>query len=72
MEARKVLFVKEIVRAEAGGSAARPISRVAAIAVIANPFAGRFVEDLLPLFDIGMRLGRNSCRRPRPCSTDRP
>jgi len=57
MEARKVLFVKEIVRAEAGGSAARPISRVAAIAVIANPFAGRFVEDLSALFDIGMRLG---------------
>ena len=57
MDARKVMFVKEIVRSEAGGTAARPISRVAAIAVIANPFAGKFVEDLSPLFDIGMRLG---------------
>ncbi len=57
MDARKVLFVKEIVRSEAGGPAARPVSRVAAIAVIANPFAGKFVEDLSPLFDIGMRLG---------------
>ena len=33
------------------------LSRVAAIAVIANPFAGKLVEDLSPLFDIGMRLG---------------
>ena len=57
MDARKVLFVKEIVRSEAGGPAARPTSRVAAIAVIANPFAGRFVEDLSALFDIGMGLG---------------
>jgi amino acid synthesis protein len=57
MEARKVVFVKEIVRAEAGGAAAKPISRVAAIAVIANPFAGKLVEDLSPLFDIGMQLG---------------
>lgn len=57
MDARKVLFVKEIVRSEAGGSAGKPISRVAAIAVVANPFAGEFVEDLSPLFDIGMRLG---------------
>ena len=57
MEARKVVFVKEIVRAEAGGAAARPVSRVAAIAVIANPYAGKLVEDLSPLFDVGMQLG---------------
>ena len=57
MDARKVLFVKEIVQSEAGGPAARPICRVAAIAIITNPFAGKFVEDLSPLFDIGMRLG---------------
>ena len=57
MDTRKVMFVKEIVRSEAGGAAARPICRVAAIAVITNPYAGKFVEDLSPLFDIGMRLG---------------
>ena len=30
---------------------------MAAIAVIDNPFAGRFVDDLSTLFDIGMQLG---------------
>ena len=48
MEARKVLFVKEIVRSEAGAAAAKPVSRVAAIAVIANPFAGRFRRQKHP------------------------
>jgi hypothetical protein len=28
-----------------------------AVAVIANPFAGRFVQDLTPLMDIGEELG---------------
>jgi hypothetical protein len=28
-----------------------------AVAVIANPFAGRYVEDLTPLMDIGAELG---------------
>jgi len=57
MTPRKVLFIKERIAAEAGSRAAHPVSRVAAIAVIDNPFAGAFVEDLSPLFDIGIRLG---------------
>jgi hypothetical protein len=57
MATRKVLFIKERVRSEAGSPAPRPVSRVAAIAVIDNPFAGRFAEDLSPLFDIGAQLG---------------
>jgi Amino acid synthesis len=57
MGARKTLFIKEVVHAEAGSAAPRPVSRVAAIAVIDNPFAGRFVEDLSVLFDVGMSLG---------------
>jgi hypothetical protein len=72
MDARKVLFVKEIVRSEAGAPAARPVSRVAAIAVIANPFAGKLVEDLSPLFDIGMRLGEELMPQAGPCSTASP
>jgi hypothetical protein len=31
--------------------------RAVAIAVIANPYAGRYVEDLSPLFDMGGELG---------------
>ncbi len=57
MAARKLVFVKEIVTAEAGSPAPRPVCRVAALAVIANPFAGRFAQDLSALFDIGMALG---------------
>lgn len=57
MATRKTLFIKEIVQAEMGSAGPRPVSRVAAIAIIDNPFAGRFVEDLSPLFDIGMALG---------------
>ena len=57
MPTRKVLFVKERVLSEAGSPAPRPVCRVAVIAVIDNPFAGRFAEDLSPLFDIGAALG---------------
>jgi len=34
-----------------------PGKRAAAIAVIKNPFAGKYVDDLTPLIDIGDRLG---------------
>jgi len=57
MDIRKTLFIKEEVRGEAGRFADPPVTRVAALAVLANPFAGRFVEDLSPLFDIGQALG---------------
>src|SRR5581483_9323469 len=57
MDVRKVVVIVEEIRAEAGRAVARPIVRAAAVAVIANPFAGRFVDDLSALFDAGARLG---------------
>ena len=57
MQLRKIQFVKEVVHAEAGERVAVPIRRVAALAVLANPFAGRFERDLSALFDIGLALG---------------
>ncbi len=36
---------------------ARRHKRAVAVAVIANPFAGKYVEDLTPLMDIGEELG---------------
>ncbi len=57
MTLRKTVFVKERVVAEAGGPALRPVCRVAAIAVIGNPFAGRFESDLWALFDTALALG---------------
>ncbi len=57
MKIRKTLYIKEIITQDGFGVACDPIVRVAAVAVILNPFAGRFVEDLSPLFDIGGELG---------------
>ncbi len=57
MNVRKTLLIKETIQADSVGEVCDPITRVAAVAVIQNPFAGRFVEDLSPLFDIGGLLG---------------
>jgi len=57
MNLRKISLTKETILAEAGRAAARPITRAVAVAVIANPFAGRFVDDLSPLFAQGAELG---------------
>ena len=57
MNPRKTLFVKERITAEAGRPAERPVVRVAAMAVIANPYAGQSLDDLSALFDIGAALG---------------
>lgn len=54
---RKRLIQKETVLREGGHPAATPVTRVAGLGVIANPFAGRFVDDLSLLFDIGLELG---------------
>lgn len=51
------MLTKETVLAEAGRPAPRPVNRVVGIAVIVNPYAGRHVADLGPLFDVGQELG---------------
>jgi hypothetical protein len=57
MKLRKTVFIKETIEADDNGKACDPITRVVAVVVIKNPFAGSFVEDLSPLFDIGGQLG---------------
>ena len=57
MNLRKTMIIKETVEADGFGKGCGPITRVVAMAVIQNPFAGRFVEDLSPLFDLGGQLG---------------
>ena len=55
---RKIVFVEERVLAEVSKTAGKPVTRVAGIAVIQNPFARQgYVEDLAALFDVGARLG---------------
>lgn len=55
---RKIVVVLEETLEEAGRPVAPPTRRVAALAVIENPFAGRYVEDLSPLYAVGEELGR--------------
>ncbi|ACM29594.1 conserved hypothetical protein [Rhizobium rhizogenes K84] len=40
-----------------GQTISPPTRKAAAVAVIANPFASHYVEDLTPLIDIGAELG---------------
>jgi hypothetical protein len=54
---RKIVTVVEEVRTEMGKPVDPPTRRAAAVAVIANPFAGRYADDLMPLIDIGEELG---------------
>jgi hypothetical protein len=57
MEIRKTMILKETIEADGVGKACTPITRVVAAAVIRNPFADAFVDDLSPLFDAGGQLG---------------
>jgi len=54
---RKIITVVEETLTEAGRDVSPPTRRAAAIAVIANPFAGRYQEDLNDLIDVGEELG---------------
>jgi hypothetical protein len=54
---RKVVTIVEETRFEMGRAVEPPTRRAAAVAVIENPFAGRYVEDLAPLIEIGEELG---------------
>lgn len=54
---RKIVTVVEETRSEMGRVVDPPTRRAASIAVIENPFAGRYVEDLQELIDVGEELG---------------
>ena len=54
---RKIVTIVEETLFEMGRAVEPPTRRAAAVAVIENPFAGRSVEDLAPLIEIGEELG---------------
>lgn len=54
---RKIAVWVEETHREIGKSIAPPTRKAVAVAVIANPFAGTYTEDLTPLMDIGAELG---------------
>lgn len=63
VDTRKQVFVQETITADAFGQPCDPVTRVAAAAVFRNPLAGRFVEDLSDLFEIGRLLGEDLAAR---------
>lgn len=54
---RKIVVTVEETHREMGREIAPPTRKAAAIAIIANPFAGRYQEDLSELMEIGAELG---------------
>lgn len=54
---RKLLTVLEETQREMGQAVTPPTRKAAAVAVIENPFAGRFVKDLEQLMAAGEELG---------------
>jgi len=57
VEIRKLITMREVILAELGVPAPRPVARAVGMAAIVNPSAGRFVDDLRPLFEAGAVLG---------------
>ena len=54
---RKIVTIVEETRVEGGRAVEPPTRRAAAIAVVRNPFAGAYVEDLSDLVEVGEELG---------------
>lgn len=59
---RRTLLIKDVVTSDPYGRPCEPITRVAAAAVIKNPIAGSYTEDLSELFDVGGSLGETLMR----------
>ena len=57
MRIRKLLTVREEILEDGGRRVDPPVTKVAALAVIENPFAGRYAEDLGELVRTGEELG---------------
>jgi hypothetical protein len=54
---RKTVLLRDAPISELAKVATRPVVRAVALAVISNPYAGRYVEDLSELFEAGRALG---------------
>jgi hypothetical protein len=57
VQIRKIVTVVEEIRTEGKKALDAPIKRCAVMAVIKNPFAGRYAEDLTELVETGEELG---------------
>ena len=58
MDIKRILSFVEEVRGEAGRRAEPPLRKAAVVAIVQNPFAGRYVEDLSPLTKASEAIAR--------------
>ena len=63
IEIRRIVTHVEDIHHEFGPPPATPLRRGAIAAVLRNPFAGRFVADILPLMDALQPVGLDMARR---------
>ena len=63
VDIRKIATVVEEIFHEGGPRAKNPLRRAAIIAVIRNPFAGRYVENIIPFMEDLKPLGLLMARR---------
>jgi hypothetical protein len=56
-EIRKIVTTRELILSEMGVAVTPPIVRAVGLAVIRNPFAGRYADDLRPLWEAGAAVG---------------
>ena len=63
MEIRKFVDLTEEIMMENGRSVEPPVKKAAAVAVLKNPFNGRYAQDLDVLMEIGEVLGEALSRR---------
>src|SRR5215467_6600839 len=61
MLVKRVLSFSDEVSIEAGQPIDPPLRKVAVVAIIDNPFAGRFERELKPLTDASFEIGRRIC-----------
>ncbi len=63
MEIRKIVTIVEDTLIDGEKKAAKPIRKAACIAVIKNPYAGKYEEDLTPLIDFSEEIGKTISER---------
>ena len=63
LEIRKIVIQIEEVHEEMGKAIDPPTRKATAAAVIKNPYTGKYVEDLEPLYDLGAEVGGLLARR---------
>jgi hypothetical protein len=57
LDIRKIVTQLEDVQTEMGQAVSPPSRKVIVAAVVKNPYAGRYVADLEPLYDLGKEIG---------------